>query len=231
MDPVVRDALSLARGAVADALALVLPAPCVGCGDAGGPVCGRCREALRPRVVTTDLDGLRVYSGLAFEAVAARVIRAVKADARPRLLRPFAPALAAALRALADDLGADAASLHVVPVPASARAMRTRGFRVVEVATRRAGVVPERRLVAVRRTADQRELGLAERVQNQRGSMAARNVRGLPVVIVDDVLTSGATLREAARALHAGGAVVVGAATIAATPRRHGPRSASQIHT
>jgi predicted amidophosphoribosyltransferase len=220
MDPVARDAL-----------ALVLPAPCVGCDHASGPVCARCRDALRPRVVTTDLDGLRAYSGLAFEGVAARVIRAVKADARPRLLRPLAPALAAPLRALADDLGPGAASLRVVPVPASAHALRTRGFRVVEVATRLAGVLPERRLVAVRRTADQRGLGLAERVQNQRGSMAARNARGLSVVIVDDVLTSGATLREAARALRAGGAVVVGAATIAATPRRHGPGSASQIHT
>jgi predicted amidophosphoribosyltransferase len=222
MDPVIRDALLLVRGAVADALALVLPAQCVGCGDAGDPVCGPCRQTLHPRVVTTDLEGLRVCSGLAFEAVAARVIRAVKSDARPRLLRPLAPALAAALREVADARGADTATLHVVPVPASARALRTRGFRVVEVATRLAGVVPERRLVSVRRTTDQRELGAAERARNQRGSMAARGVRGLSVVIVDDVLTSGATLREAERALCAGGAVVVGAATIAATPRRRG---------
>jgi predicted amidophosphoribosyltransferase len=43
---------------------------------------------------------------------------------------------------------------------------------------------------------------------------------GRPALLVDDVVTSGATLGEAARALQDGGWYVVGAAVVAATPRR-----------
>jgi predicted amidophosphoribosyltransferase len=50
--------------------------------------------------------------------------------------------------------------------------------------------------------------------------MRVRRVAATRVLLVDDVVTTGATLREAARVLRASGAHVIGAVTVAATPRR-----------
>jgi predicted amidophosphoribosyltransferase len=72
----------------------------------------------------------------------------------------------------------------------------------------------------------QKGLGIAERARNLDGVFAlARPVGGVRVLVVDDVVTTGATLAAAAGVLRAGGADVVGAAVLAATPRRDGRSS------
>lgn len=68
----------------------------------------------------------------------------------------------------------------------------------------------------------QKGLGRGARVRRVRGSMRAGSlfapdIRGRPCIIVDDVLTTGATLAEAARAVHQAGGIVVGAVVLAAT--------------
>lgn len=72
-------------------------------------------------------------------------------------------------------------------------------------------------------TGGQKGLGRGARAQRVHGSMRAADglrapdMRGQPCIIVDDVLTTGATLAEASRALRAAGALVVGAVVVAAT--------------
>jgi predicted amidophosphoribosyltransferase len=69
---------------------------------------------------------------------------------------------------------------------------------------------------------DSAGLRIDERRANLAGAMAARpapNACG-PVVVVDDIVTTGATLAEAIRALRCAGWPVTGAAVVAATPRR-----------
>ncbi len=200
--------------ALSSALDLLFPVWCAGCDEPGVALCGDCREALRPvpRVRLLD-DGLRVSAALPFEGVPARVIRALKEGGRTALARP----LGTALRALLPP------DLAVVPIPASRAALRRRGYDVTDLLARRAGAHPSRLLVPHHAARDQRTLGRDERRSNVVGAFRARRARGHRVILVDDVVTTGATLVEAARVLRDAGAVVAGAVTVASTPRRQPP--------
>jgi predicted amidophosphoribosyltransferase len=227
------DVAALVRSALAEALTLVLPVSCAGCDEPDVALCDACAAALRPRVAS-ERSEIVVCSGAVFEGVVARVVRALKEEGRTGLARALAPALRAAVKAVA---GAAALSdpamggVVIVPIPTSRAAYRRRGYRVVELVARRAGLRCRRLLVPARATADQRALDREARRRNVTGSLRARDAHGLRVVVIDDVVTTGATLREAVRALRAAGADVIGAAAIAATPRRSGPGNASATHT
>ncbi|MDF2492143.1 MAG: hypothetical protein K0Q58_721 [Microbacterium sp.] len=208
----------LLRASFADALAYVLPTECAGCGALDTALCSACLERLRtPEPLTRSVGaGLVVHSAFRYEHEPARMLRALKEDGRTALARPLGRALA--VRAAAGFAGE---GVRYVPVPTSPDAMRRRGYRVVELVLRRSGLPALPSLRHARRTADQRELGRDDRQRNVRGSLTAGEAaHGRRVVVVDDVVTTGATLVEAARALTAAGADVRGAVTIAATPKR-----------
>ncbi|WP_439591503.1 ComF family protein [Microbacterium sp.] len=209
------DASTTVRHALQDALALVFPVRCAGCDAEDVALCDACVLALGPLVTRRTVTGVDVVSGLRFDGVPARVIRSLKEDGRTGLARALAPALSAAAGAA---IGRSSAT--VVPVPTSRASFRRRGFHVAELVARRSGLRVERLLRTARSTADQRGLDLEARRRNVEGSLVARPVAGRRLVVLDDVVTTGATLAEAVRALRAGGAEVVGAVTIAATPRR-----------
>jgi predicted amidophosphoribosyltransferase len=121
----------------------------------------------------------------------------------------------------------------VVPAPSSAAAMRLRGEDVVRRLAERATTALRRQggdlrvlpALALRSgVRDSAGLSAADRAANLAGAHVVRpaalgRVTRRPVVIVDDLVTTGATLAEAARSLRAAGARVIGAATVAATSR------------
>jgi competence protein ComFC len=110
----------------------------------------------------------------------------------------------------------------IVPVPLHAAKQRERGFNQAILLARslsaRSGIPVSVTLQRVRYTKTQTAFDRAERMQNLRNAFRlrpGRDVRGLRVLLVDDVLTTGSTLSECARVLKRGGATSVYAATAA----------------
>jgi len=144
----------------------------------------------------------------------------------PVLGRRLAQSAHALLRARGVESGAE---LILVPVPSAARAVRERGFDATAAAARVAArrLRPRYRataasvLVQASGVRDQSGLDARARRDNLAGGFRLRGrPPDRPVVLVDDLVTTGSSLTEAARVLRRAGVLVLGAATVAATERR-----------
>jgi len=251
----------LLRQAVLDALAVIAPVACAGCGAPDRSVCPACRAALRGGLRMRSLalppvpapGGIArarvvpVACGSAYEPPWPALLSALKEEGRTDAARAMAGALARAL--LAAEAAAVAgrslpargtpgervvAAFDLVDVPSPGAALRRRGYGPVEVLLSRAGGRPLRLpgppglrrhpLRFTRRPGDQAGLGVAARSANVAGCLVARvDLTGRRIVVVDDVLTTGATLRETCRAIRAAGGEVVACAVLAAVPGRRRP--------
>lgn len=208
------------RDAMLDALAVLLPVECAGCEAPDRALCTACRARLEPGVSSRLVaPGLRVWSGLEYDGVARAVMLALKRDGRADAGRFLAPALAAAVVAAAPVPD----GISVVAVPGTRAGYRRRGYDPVRLLLARAGLGSLRVFAPARPHRAQKLLGVGDRQTNLRGAFRVRRpVAGLRILIVDDVVTSGATLREVARVLREGGAQVLGAAVAASTPKLYG---------
>ncbi|MBN3930246.1 ComF family protein [Streptomyces verrucosisporus] len=226
---------------------LVLPADCAGCGLPRTGLCVRCRELLRgsrPRRVRPDPppDGMPpVHACLPYADEVRAMLLAHKERGALRLAAPLGAVLAGAVRAAVQETAGGAAPggtaresrgpLLLVPVPSARRSVAARGHDPVRrMALAAAGelrcagwsarvlpVLRQRRTVA-----DQAGLDARQRLANLAGALgtaagAGRLLAQGPVVVVDDLVTTGASLAEAARALDRTGGTVAGAAVVAAS--------------
>ncbi|WP_249523558.1 ComF family protein [Modestobacter marinus] len=231
---------------------LVLPRSCAGCARPGDVLCPACRRRLtRPRLAEPRRHPPGFPPTVAAGAYAGPVrpaVLAFKEHGRAELAGPLGTALALAVCVvLAGAAGPAGAPVLLVPVPSSPAAIRQRGRdHVRELADRavvelrdagldaRTAPVLGRLRGRAGRTRDSAGLDAAARRANLSGRFQARPAghgawAGVPagsrLVLVDDVVTSGATLTEGARALAGPGDTPcrdtpVLAAVVAATPRR-----------
>jgi len=213
----------------AGGLDLLLPRACFRCGcelDAGA-LCAACHAALG-RPVRPVVRGLAACAaGAPYTGEVEAWVRAFKYPPRTALPDPAPEALLGALLARAGEaLDAGPAPACVVPVPLHRRRLVARGFNPAGLLARR--LARARGLafdpVALARTRDTpSQTGLDARARRRNVAGAFRWARHGPgprvVWLVDDVVTTGATLSAAARALRAAGAEHVSALAAAATPR------------
>lgn len=205
---------------------LLLGARCPGCSAPGWGVCPLCRARLTASPPERFLlRGLPVTAAAPYHPLLEHIIPRYKDDGALHLER-----LLAVLLAVAVGEHDPPAGTLLVPVPSLARAVRQRGFdhgrRLAARAARAADLHTRPLLHRKGAGADQADLGRAARYLNLRHSMWA-TATAAPVLLVDDVATTGASLREANRALTAAGVSVIGAAVVAhvdnlATPRPKG---------
>ncbi|NJQ08404.1 ComF family protein [Streptomyces lonarensis] len=228
------------RDALRELASLLLPVDCAGCGGDGGPLCGRCGAALtalRPAAVVPRPAGAPavLWSGGGYGGPLRGALLAHKERGALPLCRPLGGVLAAAVEAALAACGPRVRDgpVLLVPAPSARAAVARRGHdpllrvcgaaaRQLRARGRRVGVAPllrHRRAVADQVGLDAR----GRRANLDRALVAAPpGRRSGCVVVVDDLLTTGATLAECCRALRASGARAAPvAAAVIATPQRY----------
>ena len=211
-------------------------------GSPGGVSARSCRQQLASRrpFFTTPVpcpDGFPVtVTSSAYDPILRRVINAHKERQALTLTSFLAERLALSVHVLlaSEPYAVGASRIVLVPIPSAARTVRRRGFdataSMARLAARRLRVrypmTVRSALTQGRRVADQAGLGAAARQENLRGAFRLRRpITAGAAVLVDDLVTTGSSLTEAARVLRAARIPVLGAATVAATVRVRPPKS------
>lgn len=200
---------------------LLLGGACLGCDRPGKWLCASCRNELVPAVCAVTRPGFpeRIWAAGEYSGVLRKLLPAYKDANALQLAAPLGQLLAAAIASMARAGGA-----MLVPLPSAPAAVRLRGdahmIRLARVASTWLNPAPPvATLLRSARRDEQVGLAAEARATNLHESMRARSGTAR-VVICDDIVTTGASLVEAHRALSRAGYQVVGAAVIAHTPRR-----------
>lgn len=192
------------------------------------PFCATCSEPFQGAITETFACANCAHRTLHFESavsafrsrgVVRKIVHEFKYGKQAHLKYLVAEWLA---EALVDPRLAGRRFDALVPVPLHPTRQRERGFNqaelLAELLSTRSGIPMRATLQRVRYTTTQTAFDRAERMENLHNAFRLRknaDVRGLRVLLIDDILTTGSTLGECARVLKAGGALSVHAATAA----------------
>ena len=199
---------------------LIFPSRCLGCRQLGIGICSQCRASWHPHIYRSNVFAsgfsFPVYSAVVYSPIAQKVLLGAKEAALHDADQLIHQALTHSLAYFYSEIGI----ADLVPIPSRKINTRKRGRDFILEQTYELSQQPSVQVRAIlshaRRVKDQTTLNSRSREINLSQSMKCANhvePSNIPVIIIDDLVTSGATLREAGRALSAAGYKVIGAVT------------------
>jgi len=214
---------------------LVLGRSCAGCDEPGVLLCHECTQALQPCTrlrrgldVSDLVEDLRipVVCALDYRGATRQVLYRYKDHRIRQLAISLSPALAESITFAAHHVGIEIRQTLLTPLPTRRSSIRRRGFdstaHLLQCSARLTGAAGMRHLLTdVRTHGAAKHVGAFEREQRAIGAFQVRKEGSLPtqpVILVDDIVTTGATVKEAVETLLLAGVQVAAVATVAGTP-------------
>ncbi len=201
---------------------LIFPSRCISCAELGRSLCSQCRSQWNPHIYITNVgqghpQSLTVVSSVLYSPIAQKVILGAKESHLKRADLLVSEAISHSLQYLLREQWVD----YLIPIPSRRSATRKRGreflAEITQPVSSEFSIPIARPLRHARKVRDQSGLDFENRWNNLDGAFVVEREHGLrgSAVLVDDLVTTGATLCEAARALRYAGIQVIGAVTAA----------------
>jgi predicted amidophosphoribosyltransferase len=199
---------------------LIFPTRCLACSALGLTLCHRCKAGWSPSLYRTYLrasGGVHVTSSVLYSDIGKKIILAAKESQIRSADQLVAAAITHSLQMVLRHEWVD----FIVPIPSRPSAARLRGRQFIaemaQISGDRCGIEVQSLLLHSRHVRDQSGLLTKERWNNLEGAFVVQGNQPVlgRALLVDDLVTTGATLSEAARALRYAGIEVIGAVTAA----------------
>lgn len=205
---------------------IIFPSRCIGCSTLGISICSECRQQWHPhfyqRVISCGSEEFPVFSSIQYSPIASRVLLSAKESQLRAADQLLVTGIDRALSLFVNRYG----PATLVPIPSRNSATRKRGRNFLQEITMEVAKkieLPCQSLLSHnRKVRDQSQLSLLDRSQNISGAFSVSrdisadiplgNIRP-KIIVIDDLITTGATLGEAFRALRTAGFSVLGAVT------------------
>ena len=195
---------------------LIFPVRCLGCLALGLSICSQCRLSWHPHIFRGSSQRapyFPIYSAVRYSPIAGKILLAAKERGLIQADELILHALKRALFHCMEDQG----SAILIPIPSRPSVARLRGRQFVTELSRRLTDVTHlptiENLSHIRKVRDQSSLNARARMENLEGALVALRYLSGKVILIDDLVTTGATLHEAARALREKGIEVTAAVT------------------
>ena len=198
---------------------LLFPTRCYGCNAIGLSICSTCRREWHPHYYLTHLNKIKVHSAILYSPTASKIILAAKENGLVGADRLIIDAIVHVIKR--GDFTASNARLVPIPSAQGNRRRRGRDFiqEICEEISQQTQIPVLPLLTIVRKVSDQSGLSAKDRASNMHGAFGLKPgmfPRG-DLLLIDDVVTTGASVSEATRALQSGGLRVLGSVTACVT--------------
>ena len=195
---------------------LIFPVRCLGCSTLGLSICSLCRSQWHPHIFTRNSRSspiFPIYSSIQYSPIAGKVLLAAKENSQVQADDLILDALTKALSQCVREHGVGI----LIPIPSRPSIARLRGRQfMVDLSQQlsvNTGLPTYENLVHVRKVRDQSSLEARARIKNLGGALKGQRYLSGKAFLIDDLVTTGATLDEAARAMRDLGIEVAAAVT------------------